>query len=85
VRVLLGHVHTDADALDENGDHGISLAARHGNMGCVQAFLENEVPFEHLEKAVESAARPHGPANSDEIVAMLLAKVAKVGRVPPPI
>jgi hypothetical protein len=88
VRILLHHlgpVKTDADALDGDGNHAISLAAQRGHIGCVQALLETKIPLEHLYKAVEVAASRYGSENREEIVTMLLAKAGNPGSVLQPV
>jgi ankyrin repeat protein len=80
----LGPVKTDAHALDENGNHAISLAAKSGHIGCVRALLETEIPLECLHKALEIAASRYRVENRDEIVTMLLAKTGNPGHVHQP-
>jgi ankyrin repeat protein len=84
VRILLSHlgpVKTDTDALTENGNHAISLAAALGHTGCVRAFLETEIPLEHLYKALELAATCIWPESRDKIVTMLLARTGSSDHV----
>jgi ankyrin repeat protein len=83
VRILLRHfgpVKFDAKALDGDGDHAISLAAKCGRIGCVRALLETEIPLEHLHKAVEIVASGR-VENRVEIITMLLAKTVNLGHV----
>lgn len=86
MRILLRHfgpVKFDAEALDGDGDHAISLAANCGRIGCVRALLETEIPLEHLHKAVEIAASGRAK-HRDEITTMLLAKTGNLGHVHQP-
>lgn len=57
MRLLLHCPRTDADALDYNGNHAITLAASCGNVGCARALLESVIPAEHINKALGWATR----------------------------